>query len=412
MSFELTKRSNGLRIASEQLPGVQTVTLCVACNVGARAESKKEHGVSHLLEHMAFKGTKTRSARQIAEEFDDIGGHINAYTSMEQTVYYARILKQHLPIAVEILADILQNSVFAPEELAKEKEVIIQEIAQHHDTAEDLVFDILHETIYPNHPLGRSILGTVESVRSLSRDNIFEYMTKHYNAVNMVIAAAGNIQHSELEKLVDEYFSDISTNKVNELDIATFKAGKKSQINERLEQMQIMLAYPAISILDSKYYAAQLLSTIFGGGMSSRLFQQIREKHGLAYNIQSFLTCYQDNGFFGIYAATTADKANKLIELAKIESQKLLYDITEEEINRAKCQQIANLLMRRENVTSVAEWIARHLHDYGKYRPADQIIAEINKVTIAELQLLAQQFFSTDNVAMATLGPAAVVEIA
>ncbi len=407
MSYQLTTLDNGLRIASEHLPSVESATICFSFNAGARQETDSQHGLAHLLEHMAFKGTKRRNARQIAEAFDDIGGSVNAYTSMEKTVYYARVLKEHLPVAVDVLADILRNSTFTEEELKREQEVIVQEIGMHHDSPEDLVFDNLHQVAYGKHPLGQSILGTSETVCSFTADNLRNFINAHYHAPTCVISAAGNIQHDLLTDLVSEHFSGITQEKAQPLKKPEFHVGEKQVIRDELEQMQVMMAFEGVTPHDENYYAAQLLSTLFGGGMSSRLFQEVREKRGLAYSVSSFLTSYQDGGMFGVYAATGAEKKDELIQVLNDETQKLLEGVTDEELTRAKNQQKAALLMRRESVTAMAEWIGRHLQDYNEYRDGKSLTALIENVSKDDVADAAKLIFAEPKMALATLGPKA-----
>ena len=407
MTYQLTTLDNGLRIASEHLPTVETATICFSFNAGARKETPAQHGLAHLLEHMAFKGTATRNARQIAEAFDDIGGAVNAYTSMEKTVYYARVLKEHLPIAVEVLADILRNPAFDAEELKREQEVIVQEIGMHHDTPEDLVFDSLHEVAFGKHPLGQSILGTSQSVRGFTEQDLRDFTGAHYHAPACVISAAGNMQHDALTALLDEHFSGITNQPTQTVQAPEFYAGENHAIRDDLEQTQVMMAFEGINPHHELYHAAQLLSTLFGGGMSSRLFQQVREKRGLAYSVSSFLSSYSDAGMFGIYAATSADKKDELIEVLNKETRKLLQGVSEKELTRAKNQQKAALLMRRESVTAVAEWIGRHVQDFDEYRTGKQLAARVDAVSLDHISQISAKIFAKPKVALATLGPSA-----
>jgi len=407
MSYQLTTYDNGLRLGSEDLPSVESATLCFSFDAGARQESDAQHGLAHLLEHMAFKGTPKRTARQIAEAFDDIGGAVNAYTSMEKTVYYARVLKEHVPIAFEILADILRHSTFDAAELKREQEVIVQEIGQHHDTPEDLVFDNLHEVAYGKHPLARTVLGTPEAVRGFSAGDLRDFTKRHYQAPTCVISAAGNINHAQLQTLVEEHFSGITEEEAQPVSAPQFCAGEHHDTRDELEQTQVMMAYKGITAHHELYYPAQLLSTLFGGGMSSRLFQEVREKRGLAYSVSAFLTTYSDAGMFGIYAATGADQVPELLGVLKDEAQKILEGISDEELLRAKNQQKAGLLMKRESVTSVAEWIGRHLQDYNEYRDSKNLIARTEAVTKQDIQKAAEIFFAQPQIALATLGPKA-----
>lgn len=404
--YTLTTLPSGLRVATEQLAGMESVTFCISFNVGARYELSEEHGIAHLLEHMAFKGTPTRTALEIAEEFDSIGGQVNAYTSNEQTVYYARVLREHLPLAVEILADILQHSTFDEDELIREKDVVIQEIGQNEDSPEDLVFDFLHQVAFKGSTLGRSILGTEESVRSFTSGQLHGFIRKHYHAPAMVITAAGNITHADTLALVQKYFTDFPDTNIPSHSAAGYYAGSKC-LSRDLEQVQVMQGYESFAIHDADYYVLQLLSTILGGGMSSRLFQEVREKRGLAYSISSFLTTYQDVGMIGIHAATSEEKAHELLDVLNAETQKLILGVTEQELSRAKQQYRAGVLMRHESPTSMAEWMARHLQDYKEFRDAQNLIARVQAVTPADVQRVAKRIFDAPRISLAALGPEA-----
>lgn len=404
MRYELTTLDNGLRIASEHLPGVDTISLAISVDVGARYEREEQHGVSHLLEHMAFKGTQKRSALNIAESFDNIGGHLNAYTSHEHTVYYAKILHQNLPLAAEILCDILQNSTFDTEELTKEKHVIMQELAMHHDTPDDLVFDYFQETAFANQPLGRSILGTAESIQKYSSYDIKAFVAKHYHPESIVISAAGHVDHDALVTLINEHLHLDADGAAPIAEVGQYTGGHHVTAKE-LEQLQLVLGIPAMPITDTRYYTLQLLSTILGGGMSSRLFQEVREKRGLVYTIQSFAACYKDCGALAVYAATGEQEVQELLPVIGEQWHNLSQHIKPEELERAKNQQKANLLMARENSASVAEWIGRHLLQYGEYRSAADIISLINKIRIEDVQTLAKELFTNPNLTVTALGP-------
>jgi predicted Zn-dependent peptidase len=402
--YHLTTLPNGLRVATEKLIGMESVTFCVSFHVGARQETPEEHGLAHLLEHMAFKGTTKRNARQIAEEFDGIGGNVNAYTSMEQTVYYARVLKQHLPLAVEILADILQNSVFDAAELAREQEVILQEIAQTEDSPDDLVFDYLHEAAYPTHPLGRSILGTPETVMQFTADSLKTFIARHYHSNQMIISAAGNLDHAELCQLVEQHFTGFQSVAAEATSLASFTSGQK-YVERELEQLQVMLGFQSVPRHDPDYDAAQILSSILGGGMSSRLFQEVREKRGLAYSVNAFLTTYQDTSLCGVHVASSPDKAPELLKVLVEEVQKLTAtEVSEAELTRAKNQFRASILMRRESPTAVAESIARNLQEYGRYRSADELIQRFSVVTPQDIKRVACRIFQPELLALSSIG--------
>lgn len=391
MTYQLTTLKNGLRIASETLPGVESVAIAVSCGVGARYENEQENGISHLLEHMAFKGTKTRSARDIAEAFDGIGGQFNAYTSMETTVYYAKVLKENIELATDILSDILQNSVFDPEELSREQGVVIQEIAMHRDSPDDLIHDYYDATAFPNQPLGRSILSTEDRVASYRRDDLIRYMSTHYRAPRMVLTAAGNIAHDTLVKLTEKYF-----NLPDRADGMAYMPGKYEggdiRVKRDLEQMHLLYGLPALSVHSPDYYTQQVYSIILGGGMSSRLFQEVREQRGLAYTVYCVPSAYDDCGLLNIYSATAPDKAKELSGVLCDELTGMAKAVTDAELMRAKNQLKSDLLMSRESPQAVAGWIGRHLLMFGEYRQAKDIIARIDAITKEDVVRLGKQF--------------------
>ncbi|MGB1539857.1 MAG: M16 family metallopeptidase, partial [Rickettsiales bacterium] len=359
--YQETTLPNGLRVATEKLPGAHSVAVAVSVNVGARYEAQEQNGLSHLLEHMAFKGTKTRTARQIAESFDDVGAHLNAFTSSEHTVYYARTLPKDLPMAVEVLADILLNATFEAEELERERGVILQEIAMHQDTPDDLAFDHFHETVYPNQPLGRSILGTPEHIKAFTADDLRAYVAQYYCPASMVITAAGAVEHEQLVQWVGEHFTYTDKGLHPKPAPARYVGGDK-RVKADFEQMHLVLGIPGLSYNDPDYYIAQMVTTVLGGGMSSRLFQEVREKRGLAYSVYGFLSAYADGGMLGMYAAAAESAASKLAEVLVDEVLSLADNgVSESEISRACQQHIAGLQMMHENVSSVAEWMGRHL---------------------------------------------------
>jgi len=402
VNYQLTTLSNGLRVATEFLPGVETTALAVSVGVGARYEKDHENGISHLLEHMAFKGTKTRSARDIAEAFDNIGGQLNAYTSMELTVYYAKVLKHHTGFAMEILADILQNSIFSEEELVREKDVIVQEIAMHNDSPEDVIVDCFDETCYPAQPLGRSILGTTGLVNSYSRDAVMDYMDRHYKPSNMVVSAAGNIDHAHFVSIVEGYFIMQPPGVAPKSERAHYEGGEKHMMSDH-EQLHVALGFPAVSIYDPRYYTLQLYASILGGGMSSRLFQEVREKRGLAYSVYAMGNCFSDVGMMSIYAATAPAKAEELIRTLKDEVARIATDVNDTELNRAKNQSKAELQMAREASQTVAGWMGRHLLLYGEYREIPQIFEKIDAVTKQDIEMIAADI-GKGKPTLATLG--------
>jgi len=402
MTYQITTLPNGMRVASEFLAGVESVAVAVSVGVGARYESEAENGISHLLEHMAFKGTKTRTARDIAEIFDAIGGQLNAYTSMELTVYYAKVLKQDVALAVDVLADIMQNSTFAEDELLREKEVIIQEIAMHHDSPEDLIVDYFDETAFAAQPLGRSILSTASKVAAYTSDDLRKYMATHYHPQSMVITAAGNIKHEDFVALVTRFFNMENVPVSKRFEPAIYTGGD-SRVTGDFEQLHLQIGLPAVSIHSPDYYALQLYTTILGGGMSSRLFQEVREKRGLAYTVYSSGAGYADVGIMNVYAAASPDKAGELSGVLCEQIAGMAADISDVEITRAKNQQKAELLMARENPQTVASWIGRHLLMFGEYREASAIIKKIEAISKEQLLAFAKQI-ANGKLTVAALG--------
>ena len=400
---EIVTLGNGLRIAVDEMKDVETVAVGVFVNTGSSNETPEINGISHFLEHMAFKGTEKRNARQIAEEFEGIGGRINAYTSKEKTVYYAKVLKQHAEFAVEFLADILQNSTFDKVEMEKERGVILQEIAMTNDTPDDIVFDYFQETAYPKQALGRSILGPVKNIKKFKRDHFVNYMQRQYNYQNIAIVAAGAIKQEDLLKWSEKYFTHLGKNQIDPLELPQYKGGEFKK-EKKLEQVNLVLGFEGLSYLDPKYYTSQILAMILGGGMSSRLFQEVRENRGLAYSIYAFNYTYRNSGLFGIYAGTTPDKANELIQATCDEIKKICEEISDEEMKRVKTQFEAGLLMAKENTSSRMQKLGSDILSLGRIVPDREIMEEISQVKKSEIINLAQNIFNNSRATFAAIG--------
>jgi predicted Zn-dependent peptidase len=398
-----SKLSGGLRIVSDTMKNVETVTLGAWIEVGTRDEDVSINGISHLLEHMAFKGTKRRSAKQIVEEIEAVGGHLNAYTSRDHTAYYAKVLKESVPLAIDIISDILQHSTMDHSELKREKDVIVQEINQSYDTPDDVVFDYFQATAFPNQSIGRPVLGTAELVHSLSPDILKKYMADHYSAPRIVFAAAGNIEHSYLVDLVQNAFDVLPNENCNNREAMSYVGGK-SHHRRDLEQAHLLLGMEGISFVDEDFHTLSVFSTLLGGGMSSRLFQEIREKRGLAYSIYSFLQCYSDGGLFGVYAGTGKDDVSNLVPLINDEIFKLSQAITKEEVDRAKTQIKAGILMSLESSSSRCEQVARQTMIYGQPLELDKIVANIDAVNEAGLMRAGERLLDGPPT-LTTLGP-------
>jgi len=378
-TFRLTTLDNGLRVATIAMPGVQTASAGLWVDVGARYETPEVNGVAHMLEHMAFKGTATRSARAIAETIENVGGQLNAYTSREHTGYYARVLAEDLPLALELLADILQHSAFDEAELGRERQVVLQEIGQVQDTPDDLVFDLFQETAYPEQPLGRSILGPAEVVADMSRHALVDYMARHYTPERMVLAAAGSVEHERVVELRERLFRELPAAGERPFEAGAYRGGER-RVERDLEQVHVLLGLPAFSYTDDDFYALQVLSTMLGGGMSSRLFQEVRETRGLAYAVFSFASSYRDTGLLGIYAGTGEEETAELVPVVIDQLLDMLDRPGEEELLRARAQLKASLLMALESSSAQCDELARQLLVFERRVPPDEIVARIDAV--------------------------------
>jgi predicted Zn-dependent peptidase len=372
------------------MESVETTSLGVWTGVGTRNEPAEHNGVAHLLEHMAFKGTKRRSARDIVVEIEDVGGFLNAYTGREQTAYYAKVLAEDTPLVVDILADILQNSIFDADELARERAVVLQEIGQAEDTPDDIIFDHFQETAFPDQAMGRPVLGRAEIVRELPREVVAGYMASRYRAGQMVLTAAGRVDHDALVEMADKLFSGLPAGAGPSSEKARYAGGDGRHARE-LEQVHLVLGFEGITYTDPDYYVAAILSQLVGGGMSSRLFQEIREKRGLVYSIHSFTSSYADGGIFGVYAGTGEKEVAELLPVVCDELAKLPDDLTEPEVNRAAAQLRAATLMSREKPSARCEQLASQLLIYGRPIPPAEAVARINAVTIDDLARVAQR---------------------
>ena len=384
MTVRVTSLDNGLRVATDSMDSVESVSLGAWVGVGARHESPEVNGVAHFLEHMVFKGTRRRSARDIAEQIEAVGGQINAYTGRENTAFYAKVLAEDAPLALDILADILQHSVFDQTELARERAVILQEIGQAADTPDDIVFDYFQETAYPSQALGRPVLGRCETVSALDRRSLMDYLSRCYGAGDMVVAAAGRIEHEAFCDTVARAFDALPSGGELAPEPAAYRGGDHREARD-LEQVHLILGFEGLGYHDPDYYGSLVLSTLLGGGMSSRLFQEIREERGLAYAIYSFVSAYGDGGLFGVYAGTSESDTSELLSVVVDELAKLPADIGEDELARARAQLRASVLMSRESSLSRCEQLAQQLLVYGRPLTLEEIVDRIEAVDGAGL---------------------------
>jgi predicted Zn-dependent peptidase len=404
MVARVSTLDNGMRVVTDYMASVQSVSLGAWVEVGARHETPEVNGISHMLEHMAFKGTTTRSAQDLAEEIENVGGHINAYTSRENTAYYAKVLKDDVELAVDIITDILQNSILDPEELERERSVILQEILQANDTPDDIVFDHFQTTAYPGQAMGRPVLGEADIVKSLSRDVILDYMHNNYAADNMVFSAAGNVDHDQLVDLLNRKFTKIKKKTSAVIDPTRYIGGDFLEKRPSIEQAHIVAGFDGVRYSDPDFYALSVMSTLFGGGMSSRLFQEIREKRGLVYSIYSFVSAYDDGGMLGIYAGTGPEDVAGLMPVLCDEIRKVCHEVREEEVMRSRAQLKASILMSLESTSTRCEQLARQMIVFNRPIPAEEVVEKIEEIDVNQVQNVAQKIFATKPT-LTVLGP-------
>tara|TARA_Y100000590_G_scaffold467645_1_gene647241 strand:- start:970 stop:2223 length:1254 start_codon:yes stop_codon:yes gene_type:complete len=400
---KITTLNNGLRIVTQNMPGLETISLGIWNFVGGRDEIEKVNGVAHLLEHMAFKGTTTRSALEIAETIENVGGDINAYTSKEITAYYVKLIADDLPLGIEILSDIIQNSTFNEEELNRERGVILQEIGMYLDTPDDMIFDYWQEKAYPNQPLGRSILGDTEIIKNISRNEVKNFMSNHYNPKKMVVSAAGKIDHEKFVDQIAKSFCNLPMGTNDKREKAKYLGGEYREEKE-LEQIHLLLGFEGVNFHHKDYYSLLIYSSLLGGGMSSRLFQEIREKRGLVYGVTSFCSSLTDTGTFAIYAGTGEKQITELIPVLCDELKKSLISISEKEIMRGKAQLKASLMMGRESAFRRCESAARQLLIFNRVIEPSEIIENINLVSNDTVINIANEIIKKP-ITIASIGP-------
>ena len=394
MNVDLTTLDNGLRIVSLSRPDTETVTVGIWVNTGSSAENEKNNGISHFIEHMVFKGSQKRTALQIAEDIENVGGKTNAYTSREHTVFYAHMLKNDLELAIDVLTDMLTAPTFNTADMDKEKEVVIQEIKQTYDDPGDIVFDYFQQTAFADQPLGMSILGPKEHVKAFVADDLRLYMNERYTADNMVVVAVGNLNHSDFADMVAKRMSSIprSGRKTTAKQIYT---GGSFIKNRKIEQAQVLLGFPGFKRVCDDYYKAAIMSTILGGNMSSRLFQEIREKRGLVYTVYSFSSSYTQSGIVGIYAGLNQDDIKTYIPVVANEIKKITQEkVTDKELDRVKVQFKAGIMMATESSSSVAEMLARQYLRFNRHIPMEEIISQIESINKDDVLDVAQRIFS------------------
>jgi predicted Zn-dependent peptidase len=404
MTVEVTRLPSGLAVVTDRMPHLESASLGVWVGAGSRDEKADEHGISHLLEHMAFKGTKRRTARQIAEAIEAVGGDLNAATSVESTGYFARVLKADVPLALDVLADILSEPTFDAEELRREQNVIVQEIGATEDAPDDLVFDRLQETAFPKQPVGRSILGTPDTVRSFNSAKLRAYLTRNYRAPDMLVAAAGAVEHDKIVAEVEKRFTGFAGPAGPDPEPASFHGGTRVETRD-LEQVHIAMALQGLPVKDQSLYSLQVFTSVLGGGMSSRLFQEVREIRGLCYAIHAFHMPYSDTGLFGLYAGTDEADAPELMRVVIDQIGTATDTVTEAEVARAKAQMKAGLLMALESSEARVGQLARQMLAYGRPMPLEEIVTKVDAVTVESARAAGRALIDRGRPAIAALGP-------
>jgi predicted Zn-dependent peptidase len=400
MSVQVSKLANGLTVASDAMASVETVSVGVYVDVGTRHERAETNGVAHILEHMAFKGTTTRSARDIAEQIEAVGGQMNAHTGREQTAYYVKVLKEDLELGVELIADILQNSVFDPEELERERGVILQELGQVEDTPDDVIFDRFGEVAYPEQAVGRPVLGKADIIASLPRQSLIDFRGAFYAAPRMMLCAAGR---------TEARFAALPSVTADGIVPARWEGGEYRE-DDDLEQVHLTIGFPGVSHTDPDFWAANVLATVLGGGMSSRLFQELRERRGLCYSVSAWSSSLVDGGSFGVYTGTGPDAVAELVPVLAEELRRIATEPPPAaEMARARAQIRAGLLMGLESTSARMDALGSQILTYGRPLPPDEIVARIDAVTAEHVAASGRRLFA-GTPALAAIGPLARLE--
>ncbi|MEO1493629.1 MAG: pitrilysin family protein [Pseudomonadota bacterium] len=400
MTVQVDTLANGFRVVTERMEGLASAAIGIWVDVGARHETADQNGIAHFLEHMAFKGTSRRSALQIAEEIEDVGGYLNAYTSRERTAYFARVLSGDVPLALDLLADILRDPILAENEIETERGVILQEIGQTLDTPDDIIFDWLQETAFPDQAMGRAILGPPERVRAFGQPDLRHFINLHYAPERMILSAAGGVDHDQILKLAEGLFGDMQSTRRNDGDRAHYAGGERRE-EKALEQAHFAMALESPGYQDDDFHAAQIASIALGGGMSSRLFQEAREKRGLCYSIFAQNAAYADTGMMTIYAGTGGAELGGLVDLTADELVRAARDLSDHEIDRARAQTKAGMVMGLESPFARAERAAGMLAIWGKIIPLEETVAKIDAIDAARARAVIRRILgSTPSLAL------------
>lgn len=402
--IRISTLSNGLRVVTHHMPGLHSAAIGIWVNAGGRDERAEQNGIAHFLEHMAFKGTQSRSALEIVEAIENVGGYINAYTSRDVTSYYVRVLAGDVSMALDVISDIVLDPVFDQREIEVERGVILQEIGQSLDTPDDVIFDWLQEAAYPDQPIGRTILGPAERVSHFTRDDLSGFTAEHYGPERMIVSAAGAVDHDRILRQVEAIFAGLAPRARTQREPARWQGAETRRV-KKLEQAHFALAFEGPGYQSPEFYAAQIWTSALGGGMSSRLFQKIREERGLCYSIFAQSGFHEDTGMVTIYAGTSGDQVADLANLTVDEMKRAAEDMTEAEIARARAQLKAGLLMGLESPTGQAERMARSLSIWGRVADPAEVAQRIDAVSAADVRTHAQALIDRARPALALYGP-------
>ena len=404
--YQKTVLPNGVRVITEEIEHVRSVSVGLWVGAGSRDEVKGYEGISHFIEHMFFKGTAKRTARDLAESLEAVGGQLNAFTTKEYTCYYVKVLDEDLDLAIDVLSDMFFSSLFDEKEIEKEKNVVIEEIKMYEDSPDELIHDLFSEYVWNDHPLGRPILGTVDSIRSLSREKILDYMEQHYAPDNFVIAVAGKINNGEILQKLSLLFKDFKRGGRRVLEGTPTGRTIERFITKETEQMHLILGVPGLGQNDKDIYPMHILNNILGGGLSSRLFQEIREQRGLAYSVYSYHSTYVDTGLFAIYAGTSPNNTKEVVECILTEIGKIkVAGITTQELERTKAQIKGGLYLGLESVSSRMSRLGKTELTYDRVLTPEDVVQKLDKVTLEDVQRVVNQLWQRDKVSLTMMGP-------
>ncbi|HSV75384.1 MAG TPA: pitrilysin family protein [Chthonomonadales bacterium] len=404
--IEITTLPNGLRVVSETVPHVQSVSVGLWVGAGSRDEPASVRGISHFIEHMLFKGTERRSPRDIASEIESRGGSMNAFTDKEFTCFYARTLADDVGVAIDVLADMLRHSSLDPDELARERNVVLEEIKRYRDTPEELIHDVFTETLWRTHPLGRSVIGSARTVGALDREAVAAHLSAHYTPDRIVLAAAGNVPHERLVELAMRHLGDMEGGRRRPARRAARESGLQRRMRRRTEQVHFCLGGPAVDHESEQRYALSVLDTALGGTMSSRLFQEIREKRGLAYSIGTYTAAFREGGVIVVNGGTSPETFDAVMDLTRAELEKVREEgLSEQEVADSKQQLRGGLLLGLESMSNRMMRMGRSMLALGRIPSVDHILARFGAVTGAEVRMIAAEVFREDRLTLAAIGP-------